>query len=157
MLITEPRPGFSFHVVGSDDEDSLIVSAERLATGRLTIGLPVASLPWRDLRLIEQHGRARQPYGCEVDDPLAKAQVILDSDQEVEERTGVVGAQTLTLEGGWRPWPPMSAARSWSPACGSRRERPCPSWCGWRRRLRARLPWSTSPSYREADGSAAWP
>jgi hypothetical protein len=100
MLITEPQPGFSFHVVGSNDEDSLVVSAERLATGRLTIGLPVASLPWRDLRLIEEHGRSRQPYGCEVDDPLARAQVTLESAEEVEERTGVVGAQMLTLEGG---------------------------------------------------------
>jgi hypothetical protein len=100
MLLTEPRPGFSFYVVGSDDEDSLVVRAEHLGTGDLMTALPVASLPWRDLRLIERHGRRRQPYGCcEVDDPLAEARLTLDG-EEVEERTDVIGARLLTLNGG---------------------------------------------------------
>jgi hypothetical protein len=49
-----------FYVVGSPDQDSLIVCPD-LAAGEVALKLPVQALPWRDILLIERLGRRRLP------------------------------------------------------------------------------------------------
>jgi hypothetical protein len=88
----------AFTVRGSREADVLVVASE-LAGGEVRFDLPVGALPWRDARLIERIG-PRKPYGCGSGrDPLAGLDVTLKG-EEVEERTGVVGARTLELHAG---------------------------------------------------------
>jgi hypothetical protein len=89
-----------FYVIGSADQDSLIVYRE-LARGEIELNLPIQALPWRDLRLIEKHGMRRLPYGCggRDADPLAKLNATLEGD-EVQMLTDIVGAETLELSDG---------------------------------------------------------
>jgi hypothetical protein len=99
MKITGNEPGISFYVVGSGDEDSLIVAPD---VGGVTVvlRLPVAGLPWRDLRLIEKHGR-REKYGCgDGKDPLAGMRVALTKPEEITDRTGIQGAASVRLADG---------------------------------------------------------
>lgn len=99
MLSKGNQPAMSFYVRGSAEEDSLIVTAERFA-GQLQMQLPAAALPWRDLTLVEKLG-PRQPYGCCRDDtdPWRKVQVAAKED-EIEDRTSVRAAETLTVSDG---------------------------------------------------------
>lgn len=88
----------SFYVVGSADQDSLIVHP-RLAGGRLSLLLPVQALPWRDVALIERHKARRPAFGCCGDDPLASAKATLRG-EKVRVVTDVVGAELLELRDG---------------------------------------------------------
>ncbi len=89
----------SFYVVGSSDQDSLVMYTE-LVAGRVALNLPVQALPWRDIRLIEKYGRRRLPYGCgDPDDPLAKVKLTLKG-EEVQMRTDIVGAEAVELRDG---------------------------------------------------------
>jgi hypothetical protein len=99
MRIEGQNPGMSFYVTGSDDEDSLLVEAE-LRSGHVALQLPVAALPWRDLRLLERNGGRRVRYGCgDERDPAAGLEVTLEG-PEVAMRTDVQGAQLATLANG---------------------------------------------------------
>ena len=89
----------SFYVVGSADQDSLIVYP-KLAGGRLSLLLPVQALPWRDLELIERNKGPRPGFGCcGAVDPLANAKATLKGDQ-VRAITDIVGADLLELRDG---------------------------------------------------------
>lgn len=93
----DAESGFTVH--GTDDDDTLIVDSE-LAGGGVRIDLPVRALPWRDAKLIDKHGRRREPYGCcDEPDPAEQLEVTLKGD-EVTERTGVTGARMLELADG---------------------------------------------------------
>ena len=89
----------TFYVVGSADQDSLIIY-RRLAGGRLRLLLPVQALPWRDLKLIEDNGGPRPELGrLRAADPLAAAKATLKGDQ-VRAITDIVGADLLELRDG---------------------------------------------------------
>jgi len=89
----------SFYVVGSADEDSLIVYP-KLAGGTLSLLLPVQALPWRDLKLIERNKGRRTGFGCcGAVDPLSYAKAMLKGDQ-VRMITDIVGAELLELRDG---------------------------------------------------------
>lgn len=89
----------SFYVVGSEDQDSLIVY-QGLAGGKLSLLLPVQALPWRDLRLIEKNKGPRGGFGCcDAVDPLAHARATLKGEQ-VRAITDIVGAELLELRDG---------------------------------------------------------
>ncbi|APR79083.1 Hypothetical protein A7982_04430 [Minicystis rosea] len=88
----------SFYIIGSSEEDSLLVESD-IHEGRLLLSLPISALPWRDLEMIEKHGRRRSPYGCGNDDPLATVEAHLEGD-EVTARTDIEGASTLDLANG---------------------------------------------------------
>jgi hypothetical protein len=89
----------AFTVIGTGDADVLVVNSV-LPAGQVRFDLPVRALPWRDARLIERLGRPRQPFGRKSEgDPVDRLELTLKGD-EVEERTGVVGAATLELHGG---------------------------------------------------------
>jgi len=96
MMIQGNEPGMSFQIRGSDDHDSLVVET-RVNVGQVVLRLPIQALPWRDIRVIEKHGR-RPHYGCgEGKDPMATAKLILKGPNQVEERTGITGATRLEL------------------------------------------------------------
>jgi hypothetical protein len=96
MRITGHEPGITFYVVGSGEEDSLIVAPD-VGAATVVLRLPVAGLPWRDLRLIEKHGR-REKYGCgEMKDPLVDMRVALTKAEEITDRTGIQGATSVRL------------------------------------------------------------
>lgn len=99
MLNKGKQPGMSFYVLGSSDEDGLIVTAERFA-GEMQMQLPAAALPWRDLGLVEKLG-PRQAYGCcRADaDPWRKVQATAKED-EIEDRTSVRGAGVVAIADG---------------------------------------------------------
>ncbi len=100
MLTAGKQPGMSFYVTGSADEDSLVVSAERLS-GRLELHLPVAAMPWRDLALIEKSGRRRpDTYGCCDEDDILKTLEVSAEGQGVEDRTGIRGADGVKVSRG---------------------------------------------------------
>jgi subtilisin family serine protease len=87
-----------FYVVGSDDQDSLRVTAEHLA-GEVGLVVPLAVLPWRDLRMIERYGLRRE-FGIKGDaHPLAKLRATLKGD-EIEDLTDVTGATMAEVAGG---------------------------------------------------------
>jgi len=90
----------TFYVIGTDDEDSLIMMGDA-AGGRVELSLPAQALPWRDLRLIERYGRRRVPFGCcpTGDDPLATLDVSLEGDN-VRRTTDIVGAMSIRVRGG---------------------------------------------------------
>jgi len=89
----------SFYVVGSADQDSLIVYP-RLAEGRLSLLLPVQALPWRDIKLIERNMGPRPGLGCcTAVDPLANMKATLKGDR-VRAITDIIGAETLELRDG---------------------------------------------------------
>jgi len=89
----------SFYVVGSDDQDSLIVYPE-LVGGQVLLTLPVTALPWRDLRLIESFGRRRPAYGSgDQEDPLTEMTATLQG-EEIRRRTDITGAGRLELRDG---------------------------------------------------------
>jgi hypothetical protein len=99
VLVQQATSEMSFYVIGTADQDSLIVYPELLA-GQLELGLPVQALPWRDGRLIEKRGRPRPSYGHpEPDDPLKTMELTLRRG-EVEMRTDVRGADRLHLRHG---------------------------------------------------------
>jgi len=86
----------SFYVVGSADQDSLVVHS-KLAGGKLRLMLPVRSLPWRDIKLIERNGGPRPGFGCcDSADPLDRAKITLKGDQ-VHAITDIIGAEVLEL------------------------------------------------------------
>ena len=89
-----------FFVVGTAEEDSLVV-APSLAAGAVTISLPVQALPWRDLALLEEHGRRRSEYGCGAprEDPLATATMTVRG-VSIEVLTGITGGRRLDLQDG---------------------------------------------------------
>ncbi len=88
----------SFHVRGSDDDDSLFVQPE-VGGATVVLRIPVRALPWRDARLVEKHG-PRLLFGCGgSEDPLAGVRVTLRGPQVVD-RTGIQGAASLRLENG---------------------------------------------------------
>lgn len=89
----------SFYVIGSADQDSLIIYP-KLAGGKLSLHLPVQALPWRDLKLIERNKGPRPGFGyCGAVDPLANAKVTLKGDK-VRAITDIVGAELLELHDG---------------------------------------------------------
>jgi subtilisin family serine protease len=89
----------SFYVVGSEEQDSLIVYP-MLAGGRLSLLIPVQALPWRDRALIERSGGPRAGFGCcGTSDPLADVRATLKGDQ-VSAITDIVGAELLELRDG---------------------------------------------------------
>jgi hypothetical protein len=89
----------TFYMVGSADQDSLIVHPV-LAGGRVRLWLPVQALPWRDLKLIERMRSARPEFGrSKAVDPLAAVKATLKGDQ-VRALTDIVGAQLLELRDG---------------------------------------------------------
>lgn len=90
----------AFYVVGTGDEDTLIVTPD-LVRGQVTVNLPVQALPWRELRWLERAGRRRDPYGCgrPFEDPLAARKATL-KDRQVKDRTDIVGAAQLQLADG---------------------------------------------------------
>jgi hypothetical protein len=99
VLVQQSPAEASFYVVGSDDQDSLMVSAD-LVGGQVELALPVQALPWRDIRVIERHGRRRLPYGGErTEDPVAKLTLTLNG-ADVRLQTDVVGAQKLEVRDG---------------------------------------------------------
>lgn len=89
-----------FLVVGTDDEDSLVVMGQA-AGGQVELSLPVQALPWRDARLLARGRGPRLPYGCCApdDDPVAKVETALEG-REVRLRTGVVGARSVRVRRG---------------------------------------------------------
>lgn len=89
----------SFYVVGSAEQDSLIVYP-RLAGGRLSLLLPVQALPWRDIKVIERNKGPRPGLGCcGAVDPLARVKATLKGGQ-VRAMTDIVGAELLELRDG---------------------------------------------------------
>lgn len=89
----------SFYVVGSADQDSLIVYP-KLAGGKLSLLLPVQALPWRDIALIERNKGPRPGFGCcGAVDPLARMTATLKGEQ-VRAITDIVGAELLELRDG---------------------------------------------------------
>jgi subtilisin family serine protease len=89
----------SFYVVGSAEQDSLIMYPQ-LSGGRLSLLLPAQALPWRDIKLIERYSGRRRGVGCsEADDPLAHLTTTLEGDR-VRGLTDIVGAELLELDGG---------------------------------------------------------
>jgi hypothetical protein len=98
MKITGNEPGMSFYVVGSGDEDTLIVEPAVRGGGAVVLRLPVQGLPWRDIRIIEKHG-PRDKYGCsDRDDPLARMNTELTKPEQIIDRTGIQGAASVRLE-----------------------------------------------------------
>jgi hypothetical protein len=89
-----------FYVLGTEDVDTLIVSPD-FVNGRLELTVPVQALPWRDRRLIEQHGRRRSEYGGAPrgEDPLAAVSLTVRG-ETIRERTDIEGADTLRVHGG---------------------------------------------------------
>lgn len=90
----------SFYVIGSYDQDSLIIYTE-LVSGKVSLNIPIQALPWRDIQLIERYTMRRQVYGCGTldDDPLAKMKVTLKG-EEIQIRTDIIGAEMLELNNG---------------------------------------------------------
>jgi subtilisin family serine protease len=89
----------SFYVVGSADQDSLIVYP-RLAGGELSLLFPVQVLPWRNITLIERNKGPRPGFGYSgAIDPLAHAKATLKGDR-VRVITDIVGAELLELRDG---------------------------------------------------------
>src|SRR6266545_1052944 len=77
MLTAGKQPGMSFYVTGSADEDSLVVSAERLS------------------------GRRRpDTYGCCDEDDILKTLEVSAEGQGVEDRTGIRGADGVKVSRG---------------------------------------------------------
>jgi hypothetical protein len=99
VLVQQSPAEASFYVVGSADQDSLMVYAD-LVGGQVELALPVQALPWRDIRVIERYGRRRLPYGGErTEDPVAELRLTLKG-ADVRLQTDVVGAQRLELRDG---------------------------------------------------------
>jgi len=102
--VQEAVPGMdsdmSFYVVGSNDQDSLIISSE-LPGGQVALNMPVQALPWRDIKLIEQSPARRAAFGCgnHFDDPLARLQTTLHG-EDVGRLTDIAGAEMLDLRDG---------------------------------------------------------
>ncbi|MCP3141050.1 S8 family serine peptidase [Pyxidicoccus xibeiensis] len=89
----------SFYVVGSAEQDSLIVHP-KLAAGRVSLLLPVQALPWRDRALIERNNGPRPGFGCcGAVDPLARVNATLEG-EKVRAITDIVGAELLVLRDG---------------------------------------------------------
>jgi hypothetical protein len=90
----------SFYVVGSDDQDSLMVYPE-LAAGQVSLMLPVQALPWRDIKMIETNNGPRAGFGCcaGADDPLAQLRTRLEGGK-VRAMTDIIGAESLELRDG---------------------------------------------------------
>ena len=89
----------SFYVVGSADQDSLIVHPQ-IAGGKLSLLLPVHALPWRDITLIERN-KGQRPgfgYGGAVE-PFARVTATLKGER-VGAITDIVGAGLLELRDG---------------------------------------------------------
>ncbi|MDQ3723873.1 MAG: hypothetical protein M3376_12620, partial [Actinomycetota bacterium] len=90
----------SFYVVGSGDEDTLIVEPDVRGGGTVVLRLPVQGLPWRDIRLVERYG-PRDKYGCgDRDDPLVRVKATLEKPEQIADRTGIQGATVVHLENG---------------------------------------------------------
>lgn len=102
--VQEAVPGMdsdmNFYVVGSADQDSLIISSE-LPGGQVALQMPVQALPWRDIKLIEQSPARRAAFGCgnHFDDPLARLEATLHG-EEVGRMTDIAGAEILDLRDG---------------------------------------------------------
>lgn len=89
----------SFYVVGSAEQDSLIIYPA-VAGGRVSLILPVQALPWRDIRVIERHGGPRLGFGCcGAIDPLANLRLNLKRDR-IRTITDISGAETLDVNQG---------------------------------------------------------
>jgi hypothetical protein len=88
----------AFYVEGSADDDSLIVESE-LVRGRIELRIPVKALPWRDAKLIERYGR-RPGYVLKDDIDLFRSITGTLRAREIEARTGIVGAESLTVRDG---------------------------------------------------------
>ena len=101
MHVQPDDPGdadMSFYVVGSADQDSLIVYPE--IAGKVSLILPIQALPWRDIRLIEANKGPRPGFGCcGAIDPLATTRATLKGEQ-VRALTDVDGAELLDLSDG---------------------------------------------------------
>jgi subtilisin family serine protease len=89
----------SFYVVGSSDQDSLVVTPE-LGAARVTLVLPAQVLPWRDIKFIEKNGGRRPPYGCTGTDPIARLEAKLEGEQRIRTMTDIAGAELLELRDG---------------------------------------------------------
>ncbi len=88
----------AFYIVGSDERDSLVVMPD-LVGGIVTLHLPVAALPWREARVLEELDGPRTAYGLRARDPLRDATRRVKGNQ-VELRTEVAGAAAAELERG---------------------------------------------------------
>jgi hypothetical protein len=90
----------AFYVVGSSDEDSLIIY-NQLEQGRVYLNVPVRAIPWRDLNLINRMGRVRSSYGCDnLDDPMEKVKISVKGPDKIRSRTDIVGAENIIIENG---------------------------------------------------------
>lgn len=87
----------AFEAIGTGDGDVLYVTSN-LIGGRVRLALPAMAIPWRDARLITRRGR-RQTYGCGGSDAFAGLRLTAKGG-EVEERTGIIGAQAIEVEDG---------------------------------------------------------
>jgi subtilisin family serine protease len=90
----------SFYVVGSAEQDSLMVHHD-LPGGQVNLMLPLQALPWRDIKVIETNKGRRAGFGCcsAADDPLAQVRTRLEGDK-VRAMTDIVGAEALELRDG---------------------------------------------------------
>jgi hypothetical protein len=89
-----------FYAIGSPDDDSLLVYKD-LEQGDVYLNIPIRSLPWRDLNLINRLGRIRSTYGCDsLDDPLENVKLSLKGEEKIHSLTDIVGAENLSLQNG---------------------------------------------------------
>ncbi len=99
VLVQQSLASARFYVVGSDDQDSLILNQD-LVGGRVWMALPVQALPWRDIGMMKRSGWRRLPYGSDGGkDPVAGLRLTL-LDRDVRSRTDIVGAQQIDLRDG---------------------------------------------------------
>jgi subtilisin family serine protease len=100
VYVQQSPAEMTFYVIGTDDEDSLVVIGN-VAGGRVELSLPVQALPWRNLRLLQHNGHRRLPYGGgpPADDPLATVDASLEGD-EVRRTTDIAGAASVRVRAG---------------------------------------------------------
>lgn len=87
-----------FFVEGTAELDSLVVNSE-LAGGRVELRLPSRALPWRDARFIEQAGERPGYMAAGLSDARDGLHIAV-RDEQVEQRTDVIGAEWLALQNG---------------------------------------------------------
>ncbi len=89
----------TFHVIGTDDTDTLIVRTENL-NGLVRIVFPVEALEIFDARTLAKVGK-RAPFGMDCpNDPLKKAKRTLKAGKRLFDLTGITGAQLLEIKDG---------------------------------------------------------
>ncbi len=89
----------AFYVVGSSDQDSLLV-LDQLEAGAIQLMLPAQALPWRDIRVIEESGGQRPRYGGDSrKDPLSVKRARLKR-AEIQLFTDIIGAAAAHVNQG---------------------------------------------------------